>query len=281
MAARPALFAFTLLAFCGAAPAGSRRPCGRSIHDHCSGLGGLESIRQCLGSLVGRAVLEPSCEGLVAARHATLEACRPQAAALCSNGDEDAARAPPLSCLRKNRNHARVVDTACASGLARLAELRRAGRRQPGSRAAKRAATLEQREADNRRARIRAILDAMPKAENGGIADEHARLVAAAHMADKEARDTQAYLERYPAGHAHLPEGTHVKATKVGGARNPSSAGPRSPARRRRPAPVGGAPEAVAPPPLTEAAPPPLAAPPETRRRRPRKRKDALAMVGI
>ena len=278
---RPAaLFAFGF-ALSVAAPAGSRRPCGRSILQYCSGLGGLDSIRQCLGSLVGRAVLEPSCEGLVAARHATLEACRPQAAALCSNGDEDTARAPPLSCLRKNRNHARVVDTACASGLARLAELRRAGRRQPGSRAAKRAATLEQREADDRRARIRAILDAMPKAENGGIADEHARLVAAAHMADKEARDTQAYLERYPAGHAHLPEGTHVKATKVGGARNPSSAGPRSTARRRRPAPVGGAPEAVAPPPLAEAAPPPLAAPPETRRRRPRKRKDALAMVGI
>ena len=46
MAARPALFVFALLALGGAAPAGSRRPCGRSIHDHCSGLGGLESIRQ-------------------------------------------------------------------------------------------------------------------------------------------------------------------------------------------------------------------------------------------
>ncbi|KAH8066047.1 hypothetical protein JL722_444 [Aureococcus anophagefferens] len=119
----------------------------------------------------------------------------------------------------------------------------------------------------------------MPKAENGGIADEHARLVAAAHMADKEARDTQAYLERYPAGHAQLPEGTHVKATKVGGARNPSSAGPRSPARRRRPAPVGARRRRAAA--LRGGAPPPLAAPPETRRRRPRKRKDALAMVGI
>ncbi|KAK7249976.1 hypothetical protein SO694_00005628 [Aureococcus anophagefferens] len=120
----------------------------------------------------------------------------------------------------------------------------------------------------------------MPKAENGGIADEHARLVAA-HMADKEARDTQAASSATRRGHAQLPEGTHVKATKVGGARNPSSAGPRSPARRRRPAPVSARAPARAPPPAAEAAPPPLAAPPETRRRRPRKRKDALAMVGI
>ncbi|KAH8073506.1 hypothetical protein JL721_2808 [Aureococcus anophagefferens] len=114
----------------------------------------------------------------------------------------------------------------------------------------------------------------MPKAENGGIADEHARLVAAAHMADKEARHA-AYSSATGGHRAQLPEGTHVKATKVGGARNRPRPGPEpgpapAPRRRRRRA---------APPPLRP--PPPLAAPPETRRRRPRKRKDALAMVGI
>ncbi|KAH8098022.1 hypothetical protein JL720_943 [Aureococcus anophagefferens] len=254
--ARPALFAFALLALCGS---------GSSV-----------SSKSSAGGASGGGGAAGGGRGGGAPGGATPRGAGGPAAALCSNGDEDAARAPPLSCLRKNRNHARVVDTPCGSGLARLAELRPAGRRQPGPGGA---ATLEQREADDRRARIRAILDAMPKAENGGIADEHARLVAAAHMADKEARDTQADLERYPAGHAQLPEGTHVKATKVGGARNPSSAGPGArpgagaSARRR----AGG----VAPPPLREAAPPPLAAPPETRRRRPRKRKDALAMVGI
>ena len=49
----------------------------------------------------------------------------------------------------------------------------------------------------------------------GGIRGEHARLVAAAHLADQEARATTDYLaKRYPS--STLPDGTHVKATRVG-----------------------------------------------------------------
>ena len=93
-----------------------------------------------------------------------------------------------------------LAGTACALALDRLA-----GHKGQAS----------TRAADERRARIAAILKAMPPAEAGGIRGEHARLVAAAHIADQEARATTDYLaKRYPS--STLPDGTHVKATRVG-----------------------------------------------------------------
>ena len=53
------------------------------------------------------------------------------------------------------------------------------------------------------------------RTQAGGIRGEHARLVAAAHLADQEARATTDYLaKRYPS--STLPDGPHVKATRVG-----------------------------------------------------------------
>ena len=265
------------------------RPCTKSIQSHCAGLDGIASVRKCLGELVGRHVLDESCETLVSARRATLAACRPHAAALCA--DDAVARAADaanpnvgwsasLSCLRRHRRAAALAGTSCAASLDDLVKLRRSARRGRSSAdaAAKREAAREARAARDRRSRIDAILAAMPKAENGGIADEHARLVAAAHMADKEARDTADYLARYPK-HALLPEGTHVTATKVG-AGSPNLANPNNPTRlKRRSRRDPDRPPVATPPPLPSRPPAGAFADHATTRRRKRKGAFALAQA--
>jgi len=169
----------------------------------------------CLRAKLGTNSLDPRCEALVAGRAAALKACRPVAAAIgCAQGPV------PIACMQRRYRKAGadtlLAGTACALALDRLA----------GHKAASQASN---RAADERQARIAAILKAMPPAEAGGIRGEHARLVAAAHLADQEARATTDYLARgYPS--STLPDGTHVKATRVGhgsgGARRSPGASP-------------------------------------------------------
>ena len=195
-------------------------------HRYCSAAKNAAAKQACLRAKLGTNALDPRCEALVAGRAAALKACRPVAAAIgCAQGPV------PIACMQHgsapkspfhaidavSRTHSPtphrrsyrkagadtlLAGTACALALDRLA----------GHKAASQAST---RAADERQARIAAILKAMPPAEAGGIRGEHARLVAAAHLADQEARATSDYLaKRYPA--STLPDGTHVKATRVG-----------------------------------------------------------------
>ena len=206
----------------------------------------------CLRAKLGTNLLDPRCEALVEGRADALKACRPVAAAIgCAQGPVPIAcmqhgsaptstftpstRSPELTPTPHRRRYRKagadtlLAGTACALALDRLA----------GHKAASQASN---RAADERQARIAAILKAMPPAEvcdsaqiksrgtshrcdacskslvdlqAGGIRGEHARLVAAAHLADQEARATTDYLARgYPS--STLPDGTHVKATRVG-----------------------------------------------------------------
>ena len=170
-------------------------------HRYCSAAKNAAAKQACLRAKLGTNALDPRCEALVAGRAAALKACRPVAAAIgCAQGPV------PIACMQRRYRKAGadtlLAGTACALALDRLA----------GHKAASQAST---RAADERQARIAAILKAMPPAEAGGIRGEHARLVAAAHLADQEARATSDYLaKRYPA--STLPDGTHVKATRVG-----------------------------------------------------------------
>ena len=168
-------------------------------HRYCTTAKNAAAKQACLRAKLGTNSLDPRCEALVAGRAAALKACRPVAAAIgCAQGPV------PIACMQRRYRKAGadtlLAGTACALALDRLA----GHKGQASSRAA-----------DERRARIAAILKAMPPAEAGGIRGEHARLVAAAHLADQEARATSDYLaKRYPA--STLPDGTHVKATRVG-----------------------------------------------------------------
>ena len=156
----------------------------------------------CLRAKLGTNSLDPRCEALVAGRAAALKACRPVAAAGgCAQGPV------PIACMQRRYRKA---------GADTLWRARRAPWPSTASRATRpRKPEASNRAADERQARIAAILKAMPPAEAGGIRGEHARLVAAAHLADQEARATTDYLaKRYPS--STLPDGTHVKATRVG-----------------------------------------------------------------
>ena len=176
-----------------------RRPCAKSIATYCSTAKNAAAKQACLRAKLGKSLLDPRCEALVQRRANALIACRPVAAAVgCAQGPV------PIACMqrryRKAGADALLAGTACALALDRLA-----GHKGQAS----------TRAADERQARIAAILKAMPPAEAGGIRGEHARLVAAAHLADQEARATTEYLaKRYPS--SMLPDGTHVKATRVG-----------------------------------------------------------------
>mmetsp|Transcript_13567 Transcript_13567/g.40414 ORF Transcript_13567/g.40414 Transcript_13567/m.40414 type:complete len:273 (-) Transcript_13567:58-876(-) len=258
--------------------AAAERPCAAAIRRHCQNAKGVSATRQCLQSHLNKGTLEQACEMLVGTRAATVGACKAPAAALCPakkrkpGADEE--RLPgahpaglvrfPLACLRKHlrREQSRLHGTACAKRLEALKELRERARlvkhRADASSAADKASA-------DRRARIQAILDAMPRAEEGGLADEHARLVAAAHQADREAHENRSGFE-------HLPDGTHVKATKVG----PPSRSWRPPpgqlrTKRRMPRPP---PELHADPRMQQT--------PEAHQERLRKkrRKDALSLAG-
>ena len=168
-------------------------------HRYCTTAKNAAAKQACLRERLGTNSLDPRCEALVAGRAAALKACRPVAAAIgCAQGPV------PIACMQRRYRKAGadtlLAGTACALALDRLA-----GHKGQAS----------TRAADERRARIAAILKAMPPAEAGGIRGEHARLVAAAHLADQEARATTDYLaKRYPS--STLPDGTHVKATRVG-----------------------------------------------------------------
>ena len=168
-------------------------------HRYCTTAKNAAAKQACLRAKLGTNSLDPRCEALVAGRAAALKACRPVAAAIgCAQGPV------PIACMQRRYRKAGadtlLAGTACALALDRLA-----GHKGQAS----------TRAADERQARIAAILKAMPPAEAGGIRGEHARLVAAAHLADQEARATTDYLaKRYPA--STLPDGTHVKATRVG-----------------------------------------------------------------
>ena len=176
-----------------------RRPCAKSIATYCSTAKNAAAKQACLRAKLGKSLLDPRCEALVQRRANALIACRPVAAAVgCAQGPV------PIACMQRRYRKAGadtlLAGTACALALDRLA-----GHKGQAS----------TRAADERQARIAAILKAMPPAEAGGIRGEHARLVAAAHLADQEARATSDYLaKRYPA--STLPDGTHVKATRVG-----------------------------------------------------------------
>ena len=178
-----------------------RRPCAKSIATYCAGAKNAAAKQACLRSKLFGNLLDPRCEALVERRADALNACRSVAAAVgCAQGPV------PIACMQRRYRKAGadtlLAGTACAVALDRLA----------GHKAASQASN---RAADERQARIAAILKAMPPAEAGGIRGEHARLVAAAHLADQEARATTDYLaKRYPS--STLPDGTHVKATRVG-----------------------------------------------------------------
>ena len=170
-------------------------------HRYCTTAKNAAAKQACLRAKLGTNSLDARCEALVAGRAAALKACRPVAAAIgCAQGPV------PIACMQRRYRKAGadtlLAGTACALALDRLA----------GHKAASQASN---RAAEERQARIAAILKAMPPAEAGGIRGEHARLVAAAHLADQEARATTDYLaKRYPS--STLPDGTHVKATRVG-----------------------------------------------------------------
>ena len=168
-------------------------------HRYCTTAKNAAAKQACLRAKLGTNSLDPRCEALVAGRAAALKACRPVAAAIgCAQGPV------PIACMQRRYRKAGadtlLAGTACALALDRLA-----GHKGQAS----------TRAANERQARIAAILKAMPPAEAGGIRGEHARLVAAAHLADQEARATTDYLaKRYPS--STLPDGTHVKSTRVG-----------------------------------------------------------------
>ena len=176
-----------------------RRPCAKSIATYCTSAKNAAAKQACLRAKLGKSLLDPRCEALVQRRANALIACRPVAAAIgCAQGPV------PIACMQRRYRKAGadtlLAGTACALALDRLA-----GHKGQAS----------TRAMDERQARIAAILKAMPPAEAGGIRGEHARLVAAAHLADQEARATTDYLaKRYPS--SSLPDGTHVKATRVG-----------------------------------------------------------------
>ena len=105
----------------------------------------------CLRAKLGTNSLDSRCEALVAGRAAALKACRPVAAAVgCAQGPV------PIACMQRRYRKAGVdtllAGTACALALDRLA----------GHKAASQASN---RAADERQARIAAILKAMPPAE--------------------------------------------------------------------------------------------------------------------
>ena len=176
-----------------------KRPCAKSIAKFCATAKNAAAKQACLRALVGAGRLEPRCETIVAARSDALHACRSVAAAVgCAQGPV------PIACMQRRyrKGYTLLAGTACASALDRLS----------GHKAATQAST---RVATERAARIAAILKAMPPAEAGGIRGENARLVAAAHIAEQETHATSDYLAKgYPS--SGLPDGTHVKATRIG-----------------------------------------------------------------
>ena len=145
-----------------------RRPCAKSIATYCTTAKTAAAKQACLRAKLGTNSLDPRCEALVAGRAAALKACRPVAAAIgCAQGPV------PIACMQRRYRKAGadtlLAGTACALALDRLA----------GHKAASQASN---RAADERQARIAAILKAMPPAEAGGIRGEHARLVAAVNI---------------------------------------------------------------------------------------------------
>jgi hypothetical protein len=188
-----------------------KRPCAKSIQKHCAAAKNAAAKQACLRARLGTNALEPRCETIVAARSDALHACRPVAAAVgCAQGPV------PIACMQRRyrKGSTPLAGTACAAALDRLS----------GHKAATRAPT---RVATERAARIASILKAMPPAEAGGIRGENARLVAAAHIAEQETHATSDYLAKgYPPN--GLPDGTHVKATRIGH----GSGGPRSSPRQ-------------------------------------------------
>ena len=138
-----------------------RRPCAKSIATYCTTSKNAAAKQACLRAKLGTNSLDARCEALVAGRAAALKACRPVAAAIgCAQGPV------PIACMQRRYRKAGadtlLAGTACAFALDRLA----------GHKAASQASN---RAADERQARIAAILKAMPPAEVGDSAQIKSR----------------------------------------------------------------------------------------------------------
>ena len=138
-----------------------RRPCAKSIATYCSTAKNAAAKQACLRSKLFGNLLDPRCEALVERRADALNACRSVAAAVgCAQGPV------PIACMQRRYRKAGadtlLAGTACAVALDRLA----------GHKAASQASN---RAADERQARIAAILKAMPPAEVGDSAQIKSR----------------------------------------------------------------------------------------------------------